>query len=65
MQERGKREEERLDEATGELEESNIQVAKAQQDLAKAQELATALQQDGTEVTAEEELAILKFKEIY
>ena len=28
-------------------------------DLAKAQELVTALQQDGTEVTAEEELAIL------
>ena len=63
LQEKGKREEERLDEATGKLEEANIQVAKAQQDLAKAQELATSLQQDGTEVTAEEELAILKLKE--
>ena len=62
LQERGKREEERLNEATGELEESNIAVAKAQQDLAQAQDLVTSLQQDGTEVTAEEELAILNLK---
>ena len=62
IQERGKREQERLDEATGDLEESNIAVAKAQQDLAKAQELATSLQEDGTEVTAQEELAILNLK---
>ena len=62
MQERGKREQERLDEATGDLEESNIAVAKAQQDLALAQEKATSLQKDGTEVTAEEELAILQLK---
>jgi len=62
LQERGKREQERLDEATGDLEESNIAVAKAQQDLALAQEKATSLQKDGTEVTAEEELAILQLK---
>ena len=62
LQERGKREQERLDEATGDLEESNIAVAKAQQDLALAQEKATTLQKDGTEVTAEEELAILQLK---
>ena len=37
LQEKGKREEERLNEATAELEESNIQVAKAQMDLARAQ----------------------------
>ena len=63
LQEKGKREQERLDEATGELEESNIQVAKAQMDLAKAQELATSLQKDGTEVTAEEELAIINLEQ--
>ena len=63
LQERGKREEERLNEATAELEESNIQVAKAQMDLAKAQELATSLQKDGTEVTAEEELAIINLEQ--
>ena len=62
LQERGKREQERLDEATGDLEESNIAVAKAQQDLALAQEKATSLQKDGTEVTAEEELAIIQLK---
>ena len=62
LQEKGKREQEALDDATAELEESNIQVAKAQMDLAKAQELATSLQADGTEVTAEEELAILQLK---
>ena len=62
LQNKGKREEERLNEATAELEESNIQVAKAQMDLAQAQELATSLQKDGTEVTAEEELAILNLK---
>ena len=63
LQERGKREEERLNQATAELEESNIQVAKAQMDLAKAQELATSLQKDGTEVTAEEELAIINLEQ--
>ncbi len=62
LQERGKREQERLDEATGELEESNIQVAKAQQVLAKSQDEVTRLQADGTEVTAEEELAIIQLK---
>ena len=45
------------------LEESNIQVAKAQQELANAQAEVTRLQADGTEITAEEELAILKLKE--
>ena len=63
LQERGKREQERLDEATANLEESNIQVAKAQIDLGNAQEKVTALQEDGTEITAEEELAILKLKQ--
>jgi hypothetical protein len=62
LQERGKREQERLDEATGELEESNIQVAKAQQVLAKSQDEVTRLQADGTEVTADEELAIIQLK---
>jgi hypothetical protein len=62
LQERGKREQERLDEATGDLEESNIQVAKAQQVLAKSQDEVTRLQADGTEVTADEELAILQLK---
>ena len=62
LQERGKREQERLDEATGELEESNIQVAKAQQVLAKSQDEVTRLQADGTNVTAEEELAIIQLK---
>ena len=62
LQERGKREQERLDEATADLEESNIQVAKAQMDLASAQDEVTRLQADGTEVTAEEELAILQLK---
>ena len=62
LQERGKREEERLNEATAELEESNIQVAKAQQVLAKSQDEVTRLQADGTEVTADEELAIIQLK---
>ena len=59
LQEKGKREEERLEQATGELEESNIAVAKAQQHLAKMQERATATQKIGTLVSEEEELAIL------
>ena len=63
LQERGKAEEERLNEATGELEESNIAVAQAQIKLGKAQEEVTALQKDGTEVTAQEELAILKLRQ--
>ena len=63
LQEKGKREEERLNEATGQLEEANIQVAKAQTDLANAQAEVTRLQADGTEITAEEELAILKLKD--
>ena len=63
LQERGKAEEERLNEATGELEESNIAVAQAQISLGKAQEEVTALQKDGTEVTAQEELAILKLRQ--
>jgi hypothetical protein len=63
LQEKGKREEERLEEATGELEDANILVATSQQRLADAQAKATALQQDGTEVTAEEELAIIRLKE--
>jgi len=62
LQERGKREQERLDEATGELEESNIQVAKAQQILAQTQDKVTQLQADGTDVTAQEELAIIQLK---
>ena len=62
LQERGKREQERLDEATGELEESNIQVAKAQQILAQSQDKVTQLQADGTDVTAQEELAIIQLK---
>ena len=62
MQERGKREQERLDETTGDLEESNIQVAKAQQLLAQSQDKVTQLQADGTDVTAEEELAIIQLK---
>ena len=41
LQEKGKREEERLEEATGELEEANIQVAHSQAKLAAAQEKAT------------------------
>jgi hypothetical protein len=60
LQNKGKAEEERLNEATAELEESNIAVAKAQRDVAIAQEEMTALQESGTEVTAKEELAILK-----
>ena len=63
LQEKGKREEERLEEATGELEEANIQVAHSQAKLAAAQELATSLQKDGTEVTAEEELAIINLRD--
>ena len=63
LQEKGKREEERLEEATGELENANIQVAVSQQKLADAQAKATSLQKDGTEVTAEEELAIINLKE--
>jgi methyl-accepting chemotaxis protein len=63
LQEKGKREEERLEEATGELEEANIQVAHSQAKLAAAQEKATSLQKDGTEVTAEEELAIINLRE--
>ena len=59
IQEKGKREEERLEEATSELEESNIAVAQAQQHLAKMQERATATQKIGTLVSEEEELAIL------
>ena len=62
LQEKGKREQERLDEATGALEDANILVATSQQRVAEAQAKATALQQDGTEVTAEEELAILQLK---
>ena len=62
LQERGKREQERLDEATADLEESNIAVAQAQIKLGDAQKLVSDLQQDGTEVTAEEELAILNLK---
>tara|TARA_X000000950_G_scaffold162700_2_gene198918 strand:- start:4024 stop:6198 length:2175 start_codon:yes stop_codon:yes gene_type:complete len=62
LQERGKREQERLDEATADLEESNIAVAQAQIKLGDAQKLVSELQQDGTEVTAEEELAILNLK---
>ena len=63
LQEKGKREEERLEEATGELENANIQVAVSQQKLADAQAKATSLQQDGTEVTAEEELAIINLEQ--
>ena len=63
LQEKGKREEERLEEATGELENANIQVAVSQQKLADAQAKATALQKDGTEVTAEEELAIINLEQ--
>ena len=63
LQEKGKREEERLEEATGELENANIQVAVSQQKLADAQAKATSLQKDGTEVTAEEELAIINLRE--
>ena len=63
LQEKGKREEERLEQATGELEEANIQVAHSQAKLAAAQELATSLQKDGTEVTAEEELAIINLRD--
>ena len=37
LQEKGKREEERLEQATGELEEANIQVAHSQAKLAAAQ----------------------------
>ena len=62
LQERGKREQERLDEATAELEESNIAVANAQMNLGRAQEKVSELQKDGTEITAEEELAILQLK---
>ena len=63
LQEKGKREEERLEEATGELENANIQVAVSQQKLADAQAKATSLQKDGTEVTAEEELAIINLEQ--
>ena len=63
LQNKGKAEEERLNEATAELEESNIAVAKAQRDLAKAQDEMTALQESGTEVTAKEELAILRLRQ--
>ena len=63
LQEKGKREEERLEQATGELEEANIQVAHSQAKLAAAQEKATSLQKAGTEVTAEEELAIINLRE--
>ena len=63
LQEKGKREEERLEEATGELENANIQVAISQQKLATAQAKATSLQKDGTEVTAEEELAIINLEQ--
>ena len=63
LQNKGKAEEERLNEATAELEESNIAVAKAQKDLADAQEEMTALQESGTEVTAKEELAILRLRQ--
>lgn len=63
LQNKGKAEEERLNEATAELEESNIAVAKAQKDLADAQEKMTALQESGTEVTAKEELAILRLRQ--
>ena len=63
LQEKGKREQERLDQATGDLEEANILVATSQQRVADAQAKATALQKDGTDVTAEEELAILRLKQ--
>ena len=63
IQERGKAEEERLNEATGELEESNIAVAQAQINLAKAQDMATRSQKIGTHVSEEEELQIIKLRE--
>jgi len=63
LQEKGKREEERLEEATADLENANILVATSQQRLADAQAKATALQKDGTEVTAEEELAIINLEQ--
>ena len=63
LQEKGKREEERLEQATGELEDANILVATSQQRVADAQAKMTALQEDGTDVTAEEELAIIRLKE--
>ena len=63
LQEKGKREEERLEEATGELEEANIKVAKAQQDLANAQDMANRSKKIGTHISEEEELQILRLQE--
>ena len=63
LQEKGKREEARLEEATGELEEANIKVAKAQQDLANAQDMANRSKKIGTHISEEEELQILRLQE--
>ena len=58
----GQREEERLEDATAELEEANILVAKSQQQVADARAKATALQKMERK-SCEEELAIIKLKE--